>query len=173
MTDEQKTETKPDERATGGLEPDEQAHPVDPGIRALAQGKDDGGGGPAPDTEDPAKLRKEAAGYRRRLRETEAERDKLRARVEDADRAEVERAVTGDRGLTDPADFWLAVQLDDLRDEDGALDKAKIEAARDRVLADRPHWRKPAPNFDGGARESAPDPSGPSFGAALKKAARS
>ena len=46
----------------------------------------------------------------------------------------------------------------------------KIEAARDGVLKDRPHWRKqPAPNFDGGAREPVPDMSGPSFGKALKR----
>ena len=114
----------------------EQAHPVDPGVAALAQGKRRRRRRPrrtARDAEDPAKLRREAAGYRRRLRETEAEREKLRARLEQSDRADVERLVTGDGGSPNAEDFWLAVQLDDLRDEDGALDPAKVKAARDRV----------------------------------------
>ena len=171
MADEQtNTETKPDVP--------EQAHPIDPGIAALAKGSDEGeGGGSSPGGtggpgEDPAKLRKEAASYRRRLRETEAERDKLRARVEASDRLEVERQVGGDGGLADPGDLWLAVQLDDLRNDDGALDSEKVEAARDRVLVDRPHWRhQPTPQFDGGARESAVETK-PSFGEALKKVGR-
>ena len=62
----------------------------------------------------------------------------MQARAEQADRLEVERAVTGDGGLQNADDFWLAVQLDDLRDADGALDAAKFKAARDRVIADRP-----------------------------------
>ena len=160
MTDEPKTEPKPDPVP-------EQAHPVDPGVAALAKGKDEGGAG-----DDPAKLRKEAAGYRRRLRVAEQERDKLAARLVQADRAEVERQVTGDGGLRNADDFWLAVDLDDLRDEDGRLDTEKVKAARDRVLADRPHWRQPAPRFDGGAREQEPDTSSPSFGEALKNAVR-
>lgn len=116
---------------------------------------------------DLAKARKEAATYRRRLRETESERDRLRARVDQADRESVEREIGGPGGLAKAEDFWLAgVGLDELRDDDGGLDRDKIKAARDAVLADHPHWRQPPPDFDGGARQSPPGK--PSFGAALK-----
>lgn len=114
-----------------------------------------------------AKARKEAATYRRRLRETESERDRLRARVDQADRQAVEREIGGPGGLAKAEDFWLAgVGLDELRGDDGGLDRDKIKAARDAVLADHPHWRQPPPDFDGGARQSPPGK--PSFGAALK-----
>jgi hypothetical protein len=43
-------------------------------------------------------LSREAASYRRRLRETEAERDDLRGRLDRSERAEVER-LAGDAGL--------------------------------------------------------------------------
>ena len=48
--------------------------------------------------------------------------------------------MVGDGGLQNAADFWLAVQLDELRDDDGALDPAKIKAAR-------PSEPKGAPSF--------------------------
>jgi len=119
---------------------------------------------------DLAKLRKEAANYRRRLRETETERDQLRARVDQADRQAVEREIGGPGGLAKAEDFWLAgVGLDELRDDEGGLDSDKVRAARDAVLADHPHWREAQPDFDGGARQSPPGK--PSFGAALKQTA--
>lgn len=37
----------------------------------------------------------------------------------------------------------LAVSMDDLRDEQGALSTERTIAAIDAVLADRPHWAKP------------------------------
>lgn len=119
-----------------------------------------------------AQLRKEAASYRRKLRAAEVQVEQLDSRLADYDRAEVERQVTGDGGLQSAADFWLAVQLDDLRDEQRALDPAKIKAARERVLKEHPHWREPAPDFSGGARQSEP-PSRPSFGDAVKQAGSS
>lgn len=122
--------------------------------------------------DDNAKVRsREAAKYRMRLREAEADRDKLRAALDTAHRTEVERIVTGEGGLADGADLWRSgLTLDDLRDGEGALDTKKVEAARDHVLAEHPHWRKsPTPDQDGGVRELPPDTSGPSFGEAIKR----
>lgn len=159
-------------------EPDpvpEQAHPVDPGVRALAQGgQDTGTEGDASRDYDPKAASREAAKYRRRLRETEAERDKAVERAAALERAEVERSVTGEGGLANADDFWLAgVSLDDLRNEDGGLDSEKVEQARDRVLGEHPNWRRqPAPDFGGGVREPAIEDRTPSFGKAMKQALR-
>lgn len=111
-------------------------------------------------------LRSEAAGYRRELREAQAERDQLRERVERQDRESVERLVS-DR-LRSPEDFWLAVSVDDLRGEDGAIDREKLDAALEQVASDKPHWIKAAyTDFDAGVRGRAVT-AAPSFGQALK-----
>ena len=126
---------------------------------------DDGGR-----TADPATraARREAASYRTRLRETEAERDTLRARIDRADRADAERIAA--ESMTDPADLWLTAQLDGMRGEDGELDAERVSAEVARVLRDRPHWRKGhGVNFAGGARGPAPTDGG-GFGAAIKRA---
>src|ERR1700758_3047520 len=61
---------------------------------------------------------KEAAKYRRRLRETEAERDALRGRVETMQRNEIQR-MAADR-LADPADLWRdGAKVSDLLNEGG------------------------------------------------------
>jgi hypothetical protein len=72
----------------------------------------------------------------------------------------------------------LAIQIDDLRDDQGAVSEERVTAAIDQVLEQRPHWAKAAPE---------PEPTGPrhpevhngaretvsrklSFGEALKNA---
>jgi hypothetical protein len=86
---------------------------------------------------------REAANYRRRLRDTEAERDALRCprrRV----RAPRRRRRRSRAGRGRPVRLWTLVQLDELR-VDGVLD---VEAARTRitdVLRDRPTWRRTMP----------------------------
>lgn len=126
----------------------------------------------AAETQGQDKLRKEAAKYRRRLRETEAERDQLAARNSDLERAEVERQITGPGGLASASDLWTAgVQLADLRGEDGGLDPEKVKEARDKVLSEHPHWREPTKtSMDGGVRGMVPE-GPPSFGGAIKQAA--
>ena len=114
-----------------------------------------------------ARTRREAAGYRTRLREAEAERDGLRQQIERYRRQEID-ALVSDR--LDPGDFGLLVEMTELLDDDGAVDPEKVNEAVDRVLAERPHWKKQAPpvDFGGGARGTRPQR--PSFGQALKNA---
>lgn len=119
------------------------------------------------------KVRREAAGYRRRLRDTEGERDRLAGQVEAMQRSEVER-VAG-RGLASGSDLWAAgVDLVGLRDDDGALDESRVAAAVDGVLATRPHWRRvEMPDLHGGARGGGlpSAPAGDAFADRLRKVA--
>jgi hypothetical protein len=83
-------------------------------------------------------LSREAAGYRRRLRETETERDQLRTRLEGYERAEVER-LAGDAGLQVPADVWtFGATLDTLRGEDGGIDTEAVSGLVGEIVKDRP-----------------------------------
>lgn len=77
---------------------------------------------------------KEAAKYRRRLRETEGERDTLRAQVEALQRAAVEQAAG--KHLRKPAGLWASgVTPAELVDDSGNVDPEKVEAAA-RAAAD-------------------------------------
>lgn len=91
---------------------------------------------PAGPVEDDPREGREAARYRRRLRETEAERDTLAARVEALQRAAVEREASG--ALARPEALWAAgVDLAGLLTDEGTVDAAKVaqavEDARDRL----------------------------------------
>jgi hypothetical protein len=82
-------------------------------------------------------LSREAASYRRRLRETESERDGLRERLEGYERADVER-VAGDAGLQVASDVWtFGATLDTLRDEDGAIDHDAVHDLVKEIVKDR------------------------------------
>lgn len=71
---------------------------------------------------------REAAKYRRQLREVETERDGLAAQLEALRRAEAER-LAGDHKLK-PAALWAAgATLADLLDADGTVDPAKVAEA--------------------------------------------
>jgi hypothetical protein len=83
-------------------------------------------------------LSREAASYRRRLRETEQERDGLRERLDGYERAEVER-IAGDAGLQVPGDVWtFGATLDTLRGEDGAIDNEAVSGLVGEIVKDRP-----------------------------------
>jgi hypothetical protein len=95
--------------------------------------------------------RREAASYRRRLRETETERDEAHQRAQAAQRAEAERLAQGAdltgrdahhaRVMARGADLWAAgVNLDELVGDDGRVDPAAVNAATRQVLTDHPHW---------------------------------
>jgi hypothetical protein len=110
-------------------------------------------------TPDLAALRKEAAGHRRKLREAEAERDRLAGIVHSMLRNEVERRA--EQRMHRGDDIWSAgVELGELLDEDGALDLAKVDAAVERVIKERPHWSRLRPTgaADQGARGSTSSP---------------
>lgn len=98
-----------------------------------------------------AAARKEAAGYRRRLRDAEAERDQARHHAQAAQRAEAERLAQGAdltgrdaenaRVLARGQDLWAAgTDLDALIGDDGRVDPAKVREATRQVLGDHPHW---------------------------------
>lgn len=90
----------------------------------------------------------EAARWRVKLRETEAERDTLRARVTDMHAAEVSRLATGPGALHDGADLLLTSTLDDLLDDDGNVDAEAVTEAVAALVERKPHLARPA--FEGG-----------------------
>jgi hypothetical protein len=73
--------------------------------------------------------------------------------------------------MHDPSDLLAVVDLADLRDDAGAVDAEKVRAAVLELGAAKPHLLKPPANFDAGVRTGSM-PAPPSFGAAIKDAAR-
>jgi len=137
MTD---TTTAPDDADPGPApgdapEPDDHAtdHADDPGKRARA----------------------EAAAYRRRLRDTEGERDRLAEHLLGYQRRAAEdlAAVSLSRG----DDLWLATDdVSAVLDDAGQVDPDKVTAAVQQVLDGRPQLGRPAAGFDLGHRGGAP-----------------
>jgi hypothetical protein len=96
----------------------------------------------------------EAAKYRRRLREAEAERDALAARLATAQRREVERLAGADLARGD--DVWLGgAELAALLDDDGNVDPSKVAETTAVLLSERPHWasRETTADHDQGRRD--------------------
>ena len=92
----------------------------------------------------------EAKRYRLRLRETEAERDKLTEQIaghEQTIRALQRRLIETAAATTlrDPADLWRYDNLEvtDLLDDQGIPDPEKIIAAVDNMTAQRRHLERP------------------------------
>jgi hypothetical protein len=85
--------------------------------------------------------RSREAKYRQQLRATERERDELRERLEQRDRAEVEHLVAN--RLIDPKDLWAGgVSLADVTNPDtGDISPQLIDEAITRVVKEHPHWR--------------------------------
>ena len=123
----------------------------------------------APETEpegdgDTAALRREAARYRRTLREAEAERDSLRTAVQHYQRAEIERIAANH--LAQPSDLFLVSDQAELLADDGTPDPEKIGLKCAEIVRERPSWAPRTPNYDGGARTSAA--AGPSWSNVLR-----
>lgn len=113
------------------------------------------------DTPEPAQPKpdddhasREAGRYRKRLRAVEQERDRLRERIDEFERREVE-ALARDLGAAIPSDLWTLIALDDLRNGDGVLDSEEARSKVNAILAERPTWRRPAPDLGAGARSPA------------------
>lgn len=81
------------------------------------------------------------AKLRKRAQDAETERDQLREVLGGLRRGEVERRLTGT--LTNPADVWHTVGVEELLDESGALDAAKIDAAAEAIQETHPNWLVP------------------------------
>lgn len=72
---------------------------------------------------------KEAAKYRRRLRDTEAERDTLATQLDTVRRQVVASLVATQQRLPNPEALWATTSLENLLDENGAVDPDKVEDA--------------------------------------------
>lgn len=86
-----------------------------------------------PETDETGNNR-EAAKYRRKLREAEGERDALAGQLQAVRAAEVVRLAT-DR-LTKPDAILRTVEVADLLAEDGTVDPAKVEAAVETAITE-------------------------------------
>jgi hypothetical protein len=116
------------EPAAEALAPDAEAQPPETDTGETGGERDEGG----------RYLSREAASYRRRLRDAEAERDGLRERLDGYERAEVER-LAGDAGLQVPADVWqFGTSLDTLRGGDGSIDHEAVNGLVAEIVKDRP-----------------------------------
>ena len=87
-------------------------------------------------------MSREQASDRKRLRETEAERDELRKQLDRLQTGEVER-LASTAGLQVPGDVWtFGATLDTLRGEDGDVDADMVSGVVDAILKDRPQLRE-------------------------------
>ena len=118
----------------------------------------------APENESP---NSEAARYRVRLRETEAERDQLAERLAGYQRREVEAAIAD--VLDVPSDLWEVGNTDvtALYGEDGNLDEAAALGAAAALAEQRPRLAKVKEPTKWG-QYSAPHPGGSSWAAVIK-----
>ena len=87
---------------------------------------------------------REAAKYRRQLREAEAQRDQLGARLATMQRSQAEALAR--EHLADGADMFRdGLELSALLDNDGNLDPAKVTEAARAAHKAHPHWGAPQP----------------------------
>ena len=86
-----------------------------------------------PDDQTPESPNAEAAKYRHRAKEAEAQRDALAEQVTALRRAAVDAKVKAHRIA--PEGFWASgVTLEELLDEEGNLDEEKVKAAADAAV---------------------------------------
>ncbi len=113
----------------------------------------------------------EAAKYRRRLRETEAQRDALTATLDVYRRRDVELAAEA-AGLSRGADLFDAgVNLTDMLGEDGTVDVERVQASVAAVLEARPHWRAAPVQYDIGIKGATATPTDSTWATLLKGSA--
>jgi hypothetical protein len=93
------------------------------------------------DLDKQRRLRNEARNLRERAKTAEAERDGLRAVVDNVRRGEVERLAAAE--LRDVRDLLDRHQLGDFLDEGGNVDPARVTAAARALIGERPHMAAP------------------------------
>ena len=94
-----------------------------------------------------SKAGKEAAKYRVRLRETEAERDTLTAKVEQLQRGMIESLAANEGRLSSPEIIWASgTEIADLLDDDGNIDTGKVNDAVEATVGKYGIPRRPRPN---------------------------
>lgn len=93
------------------------------------------GDGSADGGEDAGAQSREAAKYRKRLRDAESERDNLAATVESMRKAEVERLAAGKLGKPD-AIWQTDVHVADMLTEDGQVSAEAVATACDKAVSD-------------------------------------
>lgn len=128
-----------DENVSNGEAPEEQETGADASADTTTDQSDsaDSDTGSSPELSG----NREAAKYRRQLRDVETERDQLKSLVDSYRKTEVERRVSD--ALEDPRDLWLSgVALADVLGEDGTVDESKLDAVVLRVTSEHPAWRK-------------------------------
>lgn len=125
------------------------AEPAEPASEPATAPQGDPGNGAAPEGgerergEDGRLLSREAAAYRRQLRETQAERDQLREQIDALQREQVER-LAAQSGLAVASDVWLhGATLDSLRAEDGSVDSETVSGVVEAIVKDRPGLKAP------------------------------
>lgn len=122
----------------------------DPAAAAAADSDQQTGHDPRPGDDS----NREAAGYRRRLRDTEAERDGLKGQLAAARRALVDGVA--EQQHIRPAALWAAgTQLEELFDEAGNLDPAAVTAACDHAASQFNIHRGPRPDYSQGGSGTA------------------
>ncbi len=120
---------------TGG--PSEAPEPAAPSDDATVSADTAEGASEAATEADETRPGAEAARYRRRLRETETERDGLVEQLDGFRRREAERVAAG--ALSKASDLWLDGRtIGDLLDDDGQVDADKVNAEVASVLDGRP-----------------------------------
>lgn len=107
-------------------------------------------------SDDSSKVVREAAKYRKRAQEAEAERDRLRDRLTAAHMSIAESMT----GLRKPSALWATgTTVDDLLDDDGDLDPIKVQEAAQAVVDELGIATAPKPDrSQGGGEWDAPDP---------------
>ncbi|MBE1531146.1 hypothetical protein [Actinomadura algeriensis] len=93
--------------------------------------------------EESSKANREAARYRRQLRDTETERDALAARITAMETGRVMEAAA--QQLSQPGDALEYANLDEYRNDDGDITTASIEAGLAALVKARPGLAKPRP----------------------------
>ena len=127
-----------------------------------AEPEGDTTGGQESDQESESPNR-EAARYRKRLRDTELDRDVWRERCAILQRTEVERLAAA--VLADPKDLWHGTGLEDLLDDSGNVSTKKVTGVLADLSKSHPHWKRTErrPSIDGlrsGTGAHTPAPTG-------------